>query len=438
MTYLYVIQTVALLPNVACADACCKTQRSIRPAPFGRLSPRITYAIYQAAYNRKHPDDFSVFRARIDPKNGRHIAARARAYPYSINGTDIFNLSPNGSKLVVSINRVDPRAWITPANRNDERYADHGSDLNDLAVLNLTSGVWKRLTQDNAGYTDVVWSSDSKSIAYVSARGVDLRWPPEPRKSEWCVYVQNVQTGSRHMVFKELYVNKNNLRPDSRLLRWLPDSHRLLYISDDPAGLFLLDTQGSKPVLLSEHIPNLIMVAKRRIAWVDNKSSADNKTFLSATLHTMLLPSDLSTIKLAERWNVLSGMKTFLLPTAVVEIVVSPDGSRLAFTQIDRANKLLTPVVIDLNNLSVARLGSVVFVPGGLSWSQNGNFLLHLESQYDNPGKRNMVIAIPATGGKWQTLANVDWKQPVAPLKTTVVLDLPEAGNVPFVWQEAK
>jgi len=399
--------------------------------------PRIRYAIYQAAYNRKHPDDFSVIRARIDPKNGRHIAARARAYPYSINGTDIFNLSPNGSKLVVSINRVDPRAWITPANRNDERYADHGSDLNDLAVLNLTSGVWKRLTQDNAGYTDVVWSSDSKSIAYVSARGVDLRWPPEPRKSEWCVYVQNVQTGSRHMVFKELYVNKNNLRPDSRLLRWLPDSHRLLYISDDPAGLFLLDTQGSKPVLLSEHIPNLIMVAKRRIAWVDNKSSADNKTFLSATLHTML-PSDLSTIKLAERWNVLSGMKTFSLLTGLIDLVVSPDGTHVAFLQSDSSGSLLVPAVIDMKNSTVALLGTFAFTGGKLSWAQNGRFLFSSQREYYNPGKGNKVIAFSATGGKRQPMAKVNWKQPVSVLKTTIVLDLPEAGNVPFVWQEAK
>jgi len=400
--------------------------------------PRITHAIYQAAYNRKLPDDFSVIRARINTKTGRRITSSAHAYPYSINGTDIFTLSPDGSKLVVSINRVDPFPGVSDAVRISEPNKYLQSVLDDMAVLNLKTGIWKRLTRDNAGYTDVVWSSDSKSVAYVSARGVDLSWPPEPREPEWRVYVQNVLTGRRHTVFQEKFSDKNNLRPDKRLLHWLPGSHRLLYISDNPAGLFLLDAQGAKPVLLSQHIPAMISVAKRRILWVEEKMSADNKTFLSAAIDTALLPSDLNTFTSATQWSKLPGMKKFVLPTSVVDIVVSPDGCRFAFMSSDPTGKLGVPVVIDPTNLTVVRLGSFTYFPGDLLWSQNGRYLLYSERKYYNPGRPSKVIAFPATGGKWRPLENVDWKQSVAPLKTTVVLDLPEAGSLPFVWQEAK
>jgi len=412
--------------------------RAADPKTTPSSPPRITHAIYQAAHDPKTPHVFSVIRAPIDPTTGRRIASRAHAYPYAINGTDIFTLSPDGSKLVVSINRVDPFPGVSDAVRNSDPNRYLQSVLDDLAVLDFTTGIWKRLTRDNAGYTDVAWSSDSKSIAYVSARGVDIPWPPDGRGAEWRVYAQNVRTGKRHTVFQENHGPKVNPRPDRHPLRWLPGSSRLLYASDDPEGLFLLDAQGAKPVLLSEHIPDLISVAKRRIVWLDEKTSADNQEYLAATIHTALFPSDLSAIKTAKQWSNLPGMKTYFLPTSVVDIVVSPDGSRLTFMSSDTTGKLGIPVVIDLSNLTVSRLGSFATGGGDLSWSQNGHFLLHLESEFFNPGKGNKVIAIPATGGQWQPLAKVDWKLPVAPLKTNVVLDLPETGNAPFAWQEAK
>ena len=82
--------------------------------------------------------------------------------------------------------------------------------------------------------------------------------------------------------------------------------------------------------------------------------------------------------------------------------------------------------------------GTFAFTGGKLSWAQNGRFLFYSQREYYNPGKGNKVIAFSATGGKRQPMAKVNWKQPVSVLKTTLVLDLPEAGNVPFVWQEAK
>ena len=412
--------------------------RAADPKTTPSSPPRITHAIYQAAHDPKTPHVFSVIRAPIDPTTGRRIASRAHAYPYAINGTDIFTLSPDGSKLVVSINRVDPFPGVSDAVRNSDPNRYLQSVLDDLAVLDFTTGIWKRLTRDNAGYTDVAWSSDSKSIAYVSARGVDIPWPPDGRGAEWRVYAQNVRTGKRHTVFQENHGPKVNPRPDRHPLRWLPGSSRLLYASDDPEGLFLLDAQGAKPVLLSQHIPAMISVAKRRILWVEEKMSADNKTFLSAAIDTALLPSDLNTFTSATQWSKLPGMKKFVLPTSVVDIVVSPDGCRFAFMSSDPTGKLGVPVVIDPTNLTVVRLGSFTYFPGDLLWSQNGRYLLYSERKYYNPGRPSKVIAFPATGGKWRPLENVDWKQSVAPLKTTVVLDLPEAGSLPFVWQEAK
>jgi len=412
--------------------------RAADPKPTPSSLPRLYYAIYQATCKSKHSSGFSVTRAHIDPKTKRSIASGAHTYPYDINGTDIFTLSPDGSKLVVSINRVNAFAWMTPADRKDERYANLQSVLDDLAVFDLTTGARKRLTRDNAGYTDVVWSSDSESIAYVSARGVDLSNPSEPRQPEWRVYVQNVRTGKRHTVFQEQHVAKNNLRQDSHLLRWLPDSHHLLYISNDPAGLFLLDTRGGKPVLLSEHIPDTIALGKSRIVWVDNKLSVDNKTFLSATLHTAQLPADLSMIKTAKQWSRLPGTLMLSLPFGVVNIAVSPDGGRIAVPHGDPANNLMSPVVIDAVNHTVTLIGSFDPVGDSLSWSQNGRFLLYSQREYYNPGKGNKLIAFPATGGMRQPWAKVNWKLPVAPLKTTVILDLPEAKTLPFVWQEAK
>ncbi len=302
-----------------------------------------------------------------------------------------------------------------------------GMEINDLEWISAGGTKKKRLTKDQGGYHNVVWSPDQKTIAYASRQGV-AKTIDINKYVKWAVYTQNVKTGKRTKLFEEKMASSEDAYPISPpFLRWLSPT-QLLYPSSRPEGLYLLGTTGKPPIRLTKDAFDEIDL---------DAHFAFQEDYLAHKIQVTSLPSDPVALTKPQTWSALKPTQTFVFPNVLPTLILSPDRHTAAMwvsTKMDDATSVL--ILLDLKTRAVRFVGTSEKAYG-VQWSKDGNWLTLLTySPTPDPqdGSYYHIVAVPVPTGEGVPFDQFDWKQNT-PLKWTKLFAF-SGGVVAVAWSE--
>ena len=304
--------------------------------------------------------------------------------------------------------------------------------INDLEWVSSDGKRKKRLTNDRGGYHNIAWSTDQKRIAYTSRQGIGRQLQSDTQV-KWAVYSHDLRTGKRRKLFEERRENPDDPSPVAfRYLHWLSET-QLLYTSTYPKGLFLLDTTGKPPVLLTKNMPDEIFLKAHLALWYNYKA----KQIRMATL-----PADFSALSLPQTWNIIELGKPFVFPGFPPEMSLSSDGQTLAVLVSTERNYEAPKSLIslDVKTRKLRFVGSTDEPIYGLAWTKDGKSLTFLldprpKDPKDRPHKSIVTVFIAAVSeGEGVPLDQFDWNRNT-PLKYTELFAFPE-GAEQVSWSE--
>ncbi len=297
--------------------------------------------------------------------------------------------------------------------------------INDLEWVSAGGKSKKRLTKDMGGYKHITWSPDQKKIAYASRQGT--AWTIDINKYvEWAVYAQEVSTGRRKKLFQEGMAPPDDPFPGTPpYVHWLSQT-QLLYASQHPKGIFLLDTTGKKPVRLTENVPSDLSLENHLAFWHDYETKQ---------IRTATLPTEISSLTQPQTWNALKSGEPFTFPQFPDDISFSTDHHTAAmivpFDTDSQAPQRL--ILLDFKTRKIRLLGVSDKQIAGLQWSKDGKFVTCFLDNYAS-AKHDSIVAIPVPPGEGVPFEQFDWKLKTS-LKWTEIFALP-VGALGARWKE--
>ncbi len=290
--------------------------------------------------------------------------------------------------------------------------------VTDLWLVSTQGGSARPLTTDAEGYSDVCWSADESSIAYVCHNGYYLTFdreqePPNPGVT---VYTQNIHSGNRKALFHNKWASSGF--DEDKSLVWLPHQPFLLYAAGTPLGTLLLNVEGGSSRRLSINSFSGILPRERAMYWLNDTHSVLTTGQIQPSVTT------LASLGTGEKLSMSAG---FTFPEALVGLCFSPDGTKLA-GWLSASNRL---VVLDPASRRVRLLG-VVPLPwhGFLRWSQDGQFLFASRTLRQNDTD---IVAVSVEASTIHLFGEADWNNmlpakllPIHSDLLTSVADIPK------------
>ncbi len=333
---------------------------------------------------------------------------------------------------LLEIQQEDGIAECFPASRFDQfavTIRPHGdapySGLNDLEWVSGSGNRKKRLTYDDGGYDAVVWSPDGKRIASLSQGGI-AHHIDVSTKDKWVVYFQEITTGRRKKLFEERpHFYKTEV---PHYVKWITPQ-KLVYSSQSPRGLFLLDTQKHGSLRLTPDAPDYLFPEARLVFWLREDSRRLQFAFLPQNLDALARPGFWKTLKRSP--PLMDSRRTIL-------VSISPDHQRaLLMLEGQNLGDGTSPLaVLDLKTRSVQPMGSTGASLSQPRWAKDGTSLLFAllppsDSHQMQPRSWRIVrVAVPE--GSRVSREQVDWNH-LPPLKVTELMTLPEEVTEVFL-----